>query len=100
MGEIKELAEIEVFIVDVVCLIIKEVRSHQGETKTIVLDILKELISEKIRSEGVTAFTGLSNIPEEVKNAGVDGWLGFAISALGDIVPKIIDAVTCELPKE
>ena len=97
MGEIKELAEIEVFVADITCLIIREVRQHIGKPKDIIIDILKGLIEKKIRDEGVAAFSGLGNIPEELKNAGADGWLGFAITALGDLVPKIIDAITVDV---
>ena len=99
MGQVKELNDIQIFLTDVICLIIDEVRAHPGETKTIVLDILKGLIEEKIRNEGVAAFTGLSNIGEEAKNAGVEGWLQFAIEALGNIVPRVIDSITKEIPK-
>ena len=94
MAEVKEIQEIEVFIISLTCLIIKEIRQHQGKPADIVKDIMLGIVSEKIRNEGVAAFSGLTNIPEEVKNAGVDGWINFAITSLMSAIPAIISAVT------
>ena len=62
----------------------------------IVKDILVGIVSDKMRSEGIAAFSGLSNIPAEVKGAGIDGWVDFAISLIATAMPALIDAVNSQ----
>jgi hypothetical protein len=94
MAELKEIKEIATFTVDLVCLIVKEVRQHKGKALDIVREILVGIVSEKIRTEGIAAFSGLANIPAEVKAAGIEGWIDFGIVIIANALPALIAAFT------
>lgn len=94
MAELKEIKEIENYIVEAVCTIIKEVRQHKGKPTEIIKEIILGLATTEMRTKAIAAFSGIQNIPEEVKNAGVDGWIDMAIELVIKAIPEIIDAVT------
>jgi dihydrodipicolinate synthase/N-acetylneuraminate lyase len=98
MAEMKELKELEVFLVDSVCLIIKELKEHTGKPVEAVRDVLMGLIAEKMRTEGVAAFTGLSNLSAEFKLAGIEGWVDFAANFVSTAVPAISEAMKPAAP--
>ncbi len=93
MGQIKELAELEVYAKDLIILVIKEVKEHQGKPVDMIKDILSGMVTEKMKAEFIDAFSGLGLLPAELKEADVTAWIGFAINVVMSI-PQVIEAIS------
>ena len=96
MAELKELGELEVFLKDLIVLIIKEARQHSGKPADAVKDILMGLVQEQLRTEAIAAFSGLQNLPAEFAAGDVGSWITFGINTIMG-VPEVIEAFTAQV---
>ncbi len=92
----KELQELETFLVSVSCLVIKEIKNHPGKSQDQLRDILLGLVGEKLRNEAVAALTGLQNLPAEFKEAKFENWIDFVINSVVAAIPAYTEALSAK----
>lgn len=88
----KETEELRDFLIELICILIKECKEHKDKSAEQIVEILHQLASESIKKKGLSAIEGITKIPDELKDANAIDWAKFLFDFITSSIPHIVKA--------